>query len=219
MEDGDNHGQSKVKTKRLPIMRNERRNLAADSIQQHVGKERTTNMDKNGNTSFDITAEERTMKFFTFTAKVFHWCRIFMIPVAVIYAAMMFYAQRTGINPAGSLLLLLCLLSSIVFLPKREKEYQQYAQEAKEAIERGCTEPYSEKALQLRNTQQKAGKGVYYLIAGMVIALGLLCMAGGLTIMLLGGSLLFWGSPILVLSLPCFLLGAFYIGMGKSAHK
>ena len=36
---------------------------------------------------------------------------------------------------------------------------------------------------------------------------------------LLGGSLLFWGSPILVLSLPCFLLGAFYIGMGKSAHK
>jgi hypothetical protein len=200
-------------------MLNERLILAVAPIQQHIGKERMTKMEENSNLTFDKNAEERTMKFFSFSAKVFHWCRIFMIPVAVIYAAMMLYAQRTGVSPAGSILLLLCLLSSVVFLPKREKEYQQYAREAQEAIKRGSTEPYSEKALQLRNTQQKAGKGVYYLIAGMVIALGLLCMAGGLTIMLLGGSLLFWGSPILVLSLPCFLLGAFYIGMGKSAHK
>ncbi|MBQ3404440.1 MAG: hypothetical protein IJG63_03360, partial [Oscillospiraceae bacterium] len=74
----------------------------------------------------------------------------------------------------------------------------------------------------LRNIQQRAGKGVYYLIAGMVIVLGLLCAAGGLAIMRMGGSLIFWGSPILLLALPCFLLGSFYIRMGKSAsvsHK
>ena len=89
---------------------------------------------------------------------------------------------------------------------------------AQAAIEQGSVEPYSQKALELRNTQQKAGKGVYYLIAGMVILLALVCVAGGLAIMLLGGSMVFWGSPILVLSLPCFLLAAFYLRMGRSAR-
>ena len=53
----------------------------------------------------------------------------------------------------------------------------------------------------------------------MVILLALVCMAGGLAIMLLGGSMIFWGSPILVLSLPCFLLAAFYLRMGRSARS
>ena len=176
-------------------------------------------MEENSIYTFDTNAEERSMAFFSFSAKVFHWCRIFMVPVAVIYVAMMLYAQKMEINPAGSILLLLCLLFYIAFLPKRESAFQQYAREAQAAIEQGSTEPYSQKAMQLRNTLQKAGKGVYYLIAGMVIALGLLCMIGGMTIMLMGGSLIFWGSPILVLSIPCFVLGAFYIGMGNSAHR
>ena len=32
-------------------------------------------------------------------------------------------------------------------------------------------------------------------------------------------SMIFWGSPILVLSLPCFLLAAFYLRMGRSARS
>lgn len=104
-------------------------------------------------------------------------------------------------------------------LLKLEKEYGQYVEECRAAIIQGSPEPYSQKALKLRGTQQKAGKGVYFLIAGMVIALGLLCLAGGAAIMLMGGSWIFWGFPILVLSLPCFLLGIVYIGMGRTAPE
>ena len=172
-----------------------------------------------GTSQFDKNAEDRTRAYFSFSAKVFHWCRLVLIPVAVIYAAMMVYAQRTGVNPAGGFLFLLCVVFFAATLSKRERAYQQYASQAQAAIEQGSTEPYSQKALELRNTQQKAGKGVYYLIAGMVILLALVCMAGGLAIMLLGGSMIFWGSPILVLSLPCFLLAAFYLRMGRSARS
>ena len=58
---------------------------------------------------------------------------------------------------------------------------------------------------------------VYYLIAGMMVFLGLLCAAGGVVIMMLGGSFIFWGSVIFLLSLTCFLIGTFYIHMGRSA--
>jgi Ca2+/Na+ antiporter len=175
--------------------------------------------EENGRDPFCKETEERTMEFFSFSAKVFRWCRILMIPAAAIYAAAMIYAQSSGRNPAGSFLFLLCLLSFIVTLLKLEKEYGQYVEESRAAIIQGSPEPYSQKALKLRGTQQKAGKGVYFLIAGMVIALGLLCLAGGAAIMLMGGSWIFWGFPILVLSLPCFLLGIVYIGMGRTAPE
>jgi membrane protein YdbS with pleckstrin-like domain len=176
-------------------------------------------MEENNKDTFDKNAEERTMEFFSFSAKVFRWCRLFMIPVTVIYVAMMIYALMKGINSAGSVLLLVFLLLYIAIMPKFERAYRQYAREAQDAIELNSTEPYSQKALQLRNTQQKAGKGVYYLIAGMVIFLGLVCVAGGIVIMLLGIKWIFWGALILVLSIPCFLLGACYIGMGRSARR
>ena len=156
------------------------------------------------------------MDYFSFSAKVFHWCRIALIPVAVVYAAMMLYAYRLGLSSVGGVLFLICIAVYLAILPKRESAYAQYAREARAALEQSSAAPYSQKALELRNAQQKAGKGVYYLIAGMVIFLGLLCLAGGLAIMWMGGSLIFWGSPILLLALPCFLLGVFYIRMGRS---
>ena len=169
---------------------------------------------------FDKNEEERTKEFFLFSAKVFRWCRIFLIPISLVYAGMMFYAShKMGSSPAGSILFLFCMLIVVVLLPEREKAYRQYAQEAQAAIESGSADPYSPKGLQLRNTQQKAGKRTYYLIAGMVIGLGILCIAGGVVIMLLGGRWVFWGSPFLVVSIPCFLLGVFYTGMGRSAKK
>ena len=171
-----------------------------------------------GTSQFDKNAEERTREYFDFTAKVFRWVRIILIPVAVIYAFMMLYAYGHGINPLAGIIGLLCILFYVSYLSKGEKAYQQYAREAREAMEQGSQAPYSPKARELRDKQQKAGKGVYYLIAGMVILLGLVCVAGGLAIMLLGGSMVFWGSPILVLSLPCFLLAAFYLRMGRSAR-
>ena len=169
--------------------------------------------------TFDKNAEDCTMEYFSFSAKVFRWCWIFLIPVAIIYAFMMGLAYRQGINSSGGFLFLFCVLFYAKYLKKSERAYQQYAREAREAIEKNSTDSYSPKALELRNAQQKERKGVYYLIAGMVIFLGLLCMVGGMTIMMMGGSLIFWGSPILVLSLPCFLLGSFYIRMGKSVPR
>ncbi|MBO4414921.1 MAG: hypothetical protein J5824_02940 [Lachnospiraceae bacterium] len=169
---------------------------------------------------FDKNEEERTKEFFLFSAKVFRWCRIFLFPISLIYAGMILYASyKAGSSPWGSILFLFCMLIVVIMLPERERSYQQYAQEAQEAIEQGSTEPYSPKGLQLRNTQQKAGKRTYYLIAGMVIGLGILCICGGIVIMLLGGKWIFWGSPFLAVSIPCFLLAVFYIGMGRSARK
>ena len=77
--------------------------------------------EENGRDPFCKETEERTMEFFSFSAKVFRWCRILMIPAAAI--------------------------------------------------------------------------------------------------MLMGGSWIFWGFPIPVLSLPCFLLGIVYIGMGRTAPE
>lgn len=172
-----------------------------------------------GDNPFDRNAEERTRDYFSFSASVFHWCRVVLIPVAALYAAMMAYGYRQGISPAGGVLFLLCLVAFTAILPKRERAWRQYAREAQAAIDRGSVAPYSPKALALRDAQQRAGRGVHYLIAGMVILLGLLCLAGGVAIMWMGGSLIFWGSPILLLALPCFLLGVFYIRMGRAAPK
>ena len=90
--------------------------------------------EENGRDPFCKETEERTMEFFSFSAKVFRWCRILMIPAAAIYAAAMIYAQSSGRNPAGSFLFLLCLLSFIVTLLKLEKEYGQYVEESRAAI-------------------------------------------------------------------------------------
>ena len=180
-------------------------------------KERAIEMEEDNR--FDQNVEERSMNYFAFTSKVFHWCRFFLIPMALIYGVMMVYASRQGINPVGGILFLICVMIYISYLSKGEKTYRQYAREARAAIEQGSTGPYSPKGLELRNKQQKAGKRTYYLIAGMIIFLGLLCVAGGLVIMMLGGSMVFWGSPIFLLSLPCFLLGAFYIRMGRSVSR
>ena len=172
-----------------------------------------------GNSQFDRNAEERSMAYFSFSIKVFHWCRIFLIPVAVLYLAMMIYGHRLGVSSAGGVLFLLCIVVYLVILSKQERAYTQYAREARAVIEQNSTEPYSRKAMELRDALQKTGKSVYYLIAGMILFLGLLCLAGGLAIMWMGGSLLFWGSPILLLAIPCFLLGIFYIQMGKSTPR
>ncbi|GEM_PF-3264533 len=180
-----------------------------------LAKERESKME--GYREFDKSAEERTLEYFDFTAKVFRWVRIILIPVAVIYAFMMLYAYGHGINPLAGIIGLLCILFYVSYLSKGEKAYQQYAREAREAMEQGSQAPYSPKARELRDKQQKAGKGVYYLIAGMMVFLGLLCAAGGVVIMMLGGSFIFWGSVIFLLSLPCFLIGTFYIHMGRSA--
>ena len=178
-------------------------------------KERGIEMEEDNR--FDQNVEERSMNYFDFSAKVFHWCRLFLIPLALIYGVMMVYGARQGINPAGGILFLICVLIYVSYLSKSEKTYRQYAREARTAIEQGSTGPYSPKALELRNAQRKAGKRTYYLIAGMMVFLGLLCAAGGVVIMMLGGSFIFWGSVIFLLSLPCFLIGPFYIHMGRSA--
>ena len=132
-----------------------------------------------GNSQFDRNAEERSMAYFSFSVKVFHWCRIFLIPVAVLYLAMMIYGHRMGVSSAGGVLFLLCIVVYLVILSKQERAYTQYAREARAVIEQNSTEPYSRKAMELRDALQKTGKSVYYLIAGMILFLGLLCLAGG----------------------------------------
>ncbi|MBQ3404882.1 MAG: hypothetical protein IJG63_05655, partial [Oscillospiraceae bacterium] len=100
---------------------------------------------------FDKNSEKRSMEYFSFSAKVFNRCRIVLIPVAVIYAAMRAYAYRLGTSPAGGVLFLVCIAAYAAFMSKSENAYRQYAREAQTAMEQGSTAPYSQRALELRN--------------------------------------------------------------------